>query len=105
MLAYEVILMNAEIRTFRKANETLSKCRRAKKSRIREGGALSVQDGCDIILQTEVDNQIRRDECFKRGSSNGEQSTLRRCGSCGKSGHNVRTCQEDLEDSSLSDSE
>ncbi|ESZ91346.1 hypothetical protein SBOR_8287 [Sclerotinia borealis F-4128] len=98
-------LISAEIRTLRKANEALSKRRRAKKSRIRQGGTLSIQDGCDIILQTDVDNQIRRDECFKRGSSNGEQSTLRRCGSCGKTGHNIRTCQEDLEDSSLSDSE
>ncbi|ESZ89450.1 hypothetical protein SBOR_10167 [Sclerotinia borealis F-4128] len=41
ILVYEITLISTEIRTFRKANEVLSKRRRAKKSRIREGGALN----------------------------------------------------------------
>ena len=54
--------MTAETRTLRKANEALSKRRRAKKNRIRQGGALTVEDAHDILAQEEVDEQIRRDK-------------------------------------------
>jgi hypothetical protein len=37
-------LLLAEVRTLRAANEVLSKRRRAKKTRVRQGGALIVED-------------------------------------------------------------
>ena len=48
-LAHENTLLSAEVRTLRAANEALSKRRRAKKTRIRQGGALTVEDAQDII--------------------------------------------------------
>jgi hypothetical protein len=48
-------LMSAELRTLRAANEALSKRRRAKKNRIRQGGVLTVEDAHDILAQEEVD--------------------------------------------------
>jgi hypothetical protein len=54
LLAYEVTLISAELRTLRTANEALSKRRRAKKNRIRQGGALTIEDAHDIIAQDEV---------------------------------------------------
>jgi hypothetical protein len=54
LLAYEVTLISAELRTLRTANEALSKRRRAKKNRIRQGGALTIEDVHDIIAQDEV---------------------------------------------------
>lgn len=65
ILAHENTLLASEIRTLRKANEALSKRRRAKKSRIRQGGALTVEDAHNILAQKEVDKQIR---CDKRSS-------------------------------------
>jgi hypothetical protein len=40
-----------------------------------------------------------------RSSSNQEraQLTIRRCGNCGRTGHNARTCKKDTEISSESD--
>ena len=44
LLAYKITLLAAEVRTLRKANEVLSKRRRAKKTRVRQGGALTIED-------------------------------------------------------------
>jgi hypothetical protein len=105
ILAHEMTLMSAELRTLRAANEALSKRRRAKKNRIRQGGALTVEDAHDILAQEEVDEQIRRDKRSRGGRQNEGQLSARRCGNCGKTGHNARTCQEDVDMSSLSDSD
>jgi hypothetical protein len=48
-LAYELTLTTAEIRTLRVANEALSKRRRAKRTRVCQGGALTVEDTQDIL--------------------------------------------------------
>jgi hypothetical protein len=105
-LAHELTLVNAELRTLRAANEALSKRRRAKKNRIRQGGALTVEDAHDIMAQNEVDEQIQRDRRSRgvnpRGGGN---STGRHCGTCGKTGHNARTCQEVVDTSSSSEFE
>jgi hypothetical protein len=97
--------LTAENRTLRKANEALSKRRRAKKNRIRQGGALTVEDANDILAQKEVDEQIRRDKRSEGGNQNEGQSAARHCGSCGKTGHNVRTCQVDVDMLNSSDSD
>jgi hypothetical protein len=106
-LAHELTVVNAELRTLRAANEALSKRRRAKKNRIRQGGALTVEDAHDIMAQNEVDEQIQRDRRSRavnpRGG--GGNSTGRPCGTCGKTGHNARTCQEVVDTSSSSEFE
>ena len=97
--------MTAENRILRKANEALSKRRRAKKSRVRQGGALTIEDALDILAQKDAEEQVRRDKRSREGSQNEGQSTTRRCSTCGKTSHNTRTCQEAIEISSLLDSE
>jgi hypothetical protein len=104
-LAHELTLVNAELRTLRAANEALSKRRRAKKNRIRQGGALTVEDTHDIMAQDEVNEQIRRDRRFRGVNREEGISTARRCGTCGKTGHNARTCQEVINTSSSSEFE
>ena len=48
-MAHEMTLLSAKVRTLRAANEALSKRRRAKKARVRQGGALTIEDAQDII--------------------------------------------------------
>ena len=105
LLAHELTLANAEIRTLRQANKALSKRRRAKKTRVRQGGALTVEDAHDIMAQDEVNEQIRRDRRFRGVNREEGISTARRCGTCGKTGHNARTCQEVINTSSSSEFE
>ena len=104
-MAHEMTLLSAEVRTLRAANEALSKRRRAKKTRIRQGGALTVEDAQDIITQRDADEQLRRDVRAAGGSRKEGQLSARRYSACEKPGHNARTCQETIEVSILSDSE
>ena len=94
--------MVEEIRTLRAANEVLSKRRRAKKTRVREGGAYRVEDMHDILSQQEVDEQFRRDLRAQKGNQAEGKPSIRRCGTCGQTGHNARTCiiEENISSSS-----
>ena len=91
-MAYEMTLLSAKVRTLRVVNEALSKRRRAKKARVRQGGALTIEDTQDIILQKDVDKQVRRDVRAAGGSRKEGQPSRRHCGICGKASHNARTC-------------
>lgn len=90
VLAHRLTLAEARISTLEKANEALSKRRRAKKTRIRQGGALSIGEAEGILAQKEVDAQVVMEQ--KTSSS-----AARRCGKCGRAGHNARTCKTDVE--------
>jgi hypothetical protein len=103
---HEVALLRSEVSALRKANEGLSKRRRAKKTRVRLGGSLTVQEALDLLDQKDVGGQGIQ-ETQQDGSGAGEARTkIRCCGVCGKPGHNARTCKEAAEssDSSVCDS-
>jgi hypothetical protein len=104
-MAHEMTLLSAEVRTLRAANEALSKRRRAKKTRIRQGGALTVEDAQDVSAQKEAEEQARRDKRSEGGRLSEGKPSSRRCGTCGETGHNARTCLEAVDTSGLSDSE
>jgi len=98
-------LLSAEVRTLRKANEALNKRRRAKKTRVRQGGALTVEDAQDVLAQKEAEKQAQRDKRSEGGRQKEGQPSGRQCGTCRKSGHNARTCQEAIDTSSSLDSD
>jgi hypothetical protein len=100
-LAHSVTLLTAEVRTLQKANEALSKRRRAKKVRVRLGGSLTIGDAQDLLAQMEVQEQIERETREYGGRKTRTETAPRRCGRCGKPGHNARTCQEDVEISNV----
>ena len=87
-------LIREEVRTLRKANEALAKCRRAKKTHIRAGGALSIGDIINLIEQKDVVRQQSGRRSAEGGIVQAGRSGLRHCKRCSKTGHNVRTCQE-----------
>ena len=99
-------LLRAEVSALRKANEGLSKRRRAKKTRIRLGGSLTVQDARDLLDGKAVGEQLAQEERQNRGGAGGSRTKIQCCGVCGKPGHNARTCKEAAEssDSSISNS-
>ena len=104
-IMHEVALLKAEVSSLRKANETLSKRRRGKKTRIQERGILSAQGAQDLLDQNAVDKQLEQETRKNGSSSKASQVKERRCGNCGKTGHNIRTCQEDAEMSNVYSSE
>jgi len=103
---HEVALLRTEVSALQKANKGLSKRRRAKKTRVRLGGSLTVQKAQDLLDQKAVGEQLVQETRQNSGGAGGSRTKIRYCGVCGKPGHNARTCKEaaELSDSSVSDS-
>jgi hypothetical protein len=94
LLAHQLTLVTAENRILREANQALSRRRRAKKTRVRQGGALTIEDVQDVLARRDIEEQVRCDKRSERGTQKEGQLPERRCRTCGKSGHNARTCRE-----------
>lgn len=96
-IMHRVALLEAEVSSLRKANEALSKRRRAKRARMRLGGLLTVQDAQDLLAKKSADENTPQDRQQNGSYAGGARSKSRRCGTCDKAGHNARTCPETAE--------
>jgi hypothetical protein len=101
---HKLVLMHDRIINLEKANHTLSKRRREKKTRIRQGGSLTVREATELLNGREAGGQLSEEMHTITGQVVPAERKERRCGNCGNPGHNVRTCQEDVESSSEPDS-
>jgi hypothetical protein len=99
------VLLRAETKELRTANERLSKRRRTKKTRLQEGGSLSLQEATVLMREQGLGGQ----DCEEMSGSGGcitvYQPRVRLCSNCKKPGHNARSCQVVCEASEDSDSE
>jgi hypothetical protein len=102
---HQLALLRAENQSLRAANEALSKRRRTKKQRLRQGGSLTVQDAQNLQGQREVEVQIKEETRAGSGRRPRVETRARRCGTCGEPGHNARTCRIIVETSDKDDSE
>jgi hypothetical protein len=104
-IMHKKALLQAEIGQLRESNETLSKRRRARKTRIRQGGSMTIAEGQALQDQKDVEQQVQQEIRQTRGRKPRVETKARRCGTCGKSGHNARTCQITVETSNEEDSD
>jgi hypothetical protein len=104
-IMHQLVLLKAENQSLRQANEALSKRRRAKKTRLRQGGSLSQQEAQDLQDDKDVGQQVKQEMKTSSGRKPREESRARRCGNCGETGHNARTCEIIEEVSEEEDSE
>jgi hypothetical protein len=74
------------------ANEILSGRRRAKKKRLKNGGAMTVGEAQASIDRMDVDKQVVEESSQRGGRGRSAGPVQRRCGVCSKPGHNARTC-------------
>jgi hypothetical protein len=96
-IMHENALLRAELREVRDANDILSRRRRAKRTRLQKGGVMTVGEARDLIDQMDVDMQVVAESSRNGGQGRSARPGVRRCSVCGKTGHNARTCQEDIE--------
>ena len=87
-------LLRNRVRSLEQANQALTKQHRAKRTRIQAGGTLTIEDAQRLVAQKEGNKEGLGERLAEGGASEARPSTLRRCGGCGKAGHNIRTCQE-----------
>jgi hypothetical protein len=58
---------------------------------------MTIQEGQDLIDQIDVDIQVMAESSRSGGQGSLARPRVRHCGTCGKTGHNVRTCQEGIQ--------
>ena len=102
---HQVALLRAENASLRKANEALSKRRRAKRTRVQLRGSLTIQGAQESLGQGTIDRKGVQEIQPEDSGAGGGRTKVRCCGVCGKPSHNARTCQEATEasDSTVSD--
>ena len=102
---HEVALLRSEVSSLRKANEALSKRRRAERTHVQLGGSLTLQDAMDLLGPGAVGREGVQETQADRSGAGGGCTRIRCYGMCGKPGYNARTCQEVVEasDSAASD--
>ncbi|KAJ3534342.1 hypothetical protein NM208_g7577 [Fusarium decemcellulare] len=96
---HKVALLAAENKDLREANVILSRRRRAKRTRLQKRGVMTVEEGRQAIDQMDVDAQVAAESSRSGGRGRSVGPGVRRCGVCGKPGHNARTCQVVIETS------
>jgi hypothetical protein len=104
-IMHKLALLQSEVQMLRQANEELSKRRRAKKTRLRQGGSISQQEAQDLEDERDLAQQLKQERQASSGRKPREEMRARRCGNCGETGHNARTCQIVIETSEEEDSE
>jgi hypothetical protein len=90
---HEVVLLRDQVRNLEEANKILSRRRRQKRTRLQKGGATTVQEASQVIDQIDVDTQVVAESSRSGGRGRSVGPGVRRCGVCGETGHNARTCQ------------
>jgi hypothetical protein len=103
-VSHRVLLLEAEVQTLQQANNALSKRRRAKRTRLQDGGAINGSQARKMMAEKGVVEEEERVEGGNEGSSKRRQTGSRLCSICRKTGHNARTCPEAGEMDSSGDS-
>jgi hypothetical protein len=93
-MMHSTILLKAEVKALQVANEQKKRRERKRKRRIMQGGSLSIREGEDILQSAEVDAQIHIEVASEAAQQEGFKGQQRRCGLCGNTGHNARTCKK-----------
>ena len=65
VIIYEITLLRTELRTTQVANKALVKRRRAKRTRLQEGGTLSVEDARGLMAKKDSSYQKKSKEVEK----------------------------------------
>jgi hypothetical protein len=88
---YSHTLLEARVAKLKADNNAASERKKRKKKRIQAGGTLSQAEAEEIVRQRDAKAEAEA-ERVEAGSSN---KGVRRCNTCGKAGHNKRTCKKD----------
>ena len=97
LIGHKTVLMRQEMAGLRKAVEVATEVKSRKRKYIKTAETLTVGEVADLIAKKEGSGQEEGREPVRR------VRTQRRCGRCGETGHNARTCAVEIVDPSNSD--
>jgi hypothetical protein len=104
-ISHEWVLVKDRLRHLEEASTILAKRRRAKRTRLQDGGVLEGSQARDLMAEKGVEEEEGRDEEGNGGPSKRCRTGSRLCGICRKAGHNARICPKARETDSPGDSE
>ena len=92
LVLHEAAILREEVALLRETNYTFSKRRKTKNKRLQKRGTLTVQDKQALLAEKEGGGQQWQPTATKGGYRKRDETKGRKCGICGKSEHNARTC-------------
>ena len=97
MIAHKLVLAQREIAELQAANEAATRRKSHKRKRLQKEGTLTVEDGARLSALKEFGARSNGKKAKKRARVEAGEPSQRRCGRCGKAGHNTRTCKQEAE--------
>jgi len=103
LMLHENALMSSRITELEEQLEEVTKRKSRKRKQIRQGvtkeyGNVAAQVAAEASMAVQPSKKARSGDRHQRA-----QPGVRRCGNCGGTGHNARTCKKDTEESSESE--
>lgn len=92
LVAHSAVILEARIVELENANKLATQRKKRQRRRIRHQGALSIQEGIDIINQRQLEAQIMQETRLAGSRSRSQMAQQRRCGRCRETGHRIQTC-------------
>ena len=104
VMLHQNVLLNSRITELEEQLEVMTKRKARKRKRIQHGGTMEY--GSVLVQEAATATTVPQQSKKARYSDSGKSAQLasRRCGNCGGTGHNARTCKIDTEEYSESDS-
>jgi hypothetical protein len=97
MMAHSMVLMQKRNLELQAANEAATRRKSHKRKRIQKEGVLTVEEGLRLTTLKEFAARSNGKKAAKRVRADEGSQTQRRCGRCGETGHNARTCKKEAE--------
>ena len=97
IIAHKLVLAQQEIAELRAANEAATRRKSHKRKRVKAEGTLIVEDGQRLTTLKEFGARSDGKKAKKQVRADVGEPTQRRCGRCNQTGHNARTCKQDVE--------
>jgi hypothetical protein len=101
-MLHENVLIKARVRELEEQVAELTRRRGRKRKRIQTGGTIEFGAGALQVAESASAARTTSKKGSSRGGQERTQPAQRRCGNCGETGHNARTCQKDAEEDSKS---
>lgn len=97
IIAHKLVLAQQEIAKLRAANKAATRRKSHKRKRIQAEGTLTVKDGLRLTTLKEFGARSNGKKAKKPVRAKVGEPSQRRCGRCNQTGHNARTCKQDVE--------
>jgi hypothetical protein len=91
------VLAQQEIAELQAANKAATRRKSHKRKQVKAEGTLIVKEGLQLTTLKKFGARSNRKKAKKQVRAKGGEPTQRRCGRCNQTGHNARTCKQEVE--------